>query len=379
MRGARGSTIRSVRQCRQLGTEGVLDLIPAGVRYYVTIDIDGFDPSIAPGTGTPSHGGFLYWEVMEILQGLAKRGKVVGIDLVEVAPAYDPSGITAIPRGAGAAELPRLHLPRARQASAAAGANVAGLLQVPARAGSKLTTREGNDDGHFCKELPLALLARLRWPCFGRARSLRDARAAVGEADKITCMYPVWVGFGPVHLANELGYFKDEGHHRRGDPRRRHAERHRRHGARRHRLLPAHRRRVSGPRPPQGHAGHHHRHDRPFDRRRRLGGRPVDQVGLRPEGQDHRGRAEPAGAAHHADGAEEAVQPVDQGHQPLGPRGRRRDRRLRRYQRRGGRHLRAGAQPGRLHPHRTAARTSSPRRRTTTTSSSTSSWRIPTS
>jgi agmatinase len=92
----RGSTIRSVRQCRKLGTAGVLDLIPAGARYYVTIDIDGFDPSIAPGTGTPSHGGFLYWEVMEILQGLARRGEVVGIDLVEVAPAYDPSGITAM-------------------------------------------------------------------------------------------------------------------------------------------------------------------------------------------------------------------------------------------------------------------------------------------
>jgi agmatinase len=92
----RGSVIRSVRQCRALGTSGVLELIPAGARYYVTIDIDGFDPSIAPGTGTPSHGGFLYWEVMEILQGLAKRGQVVGIDLVEVAPAYDPSGITAI-------------------------------------------------------------------------------------------------------------------------------------------------------------------------------------------------------------------------------------------------------------------------------------------
>ena len=74
----------------------MLDLIPGGVRYYVTIDIDGFDPSIAPGTGTPSHGGFLYWEVMEILQGLTLRGEVVGIDLVEVAPAYDPSGVTAI-------------------------------------------------------------------------------------------------------------------------------------------------------------------------------------------------------------------------------------------------------------------------------------------
>jgi agmatinase len=90
-----GSTIRSVRQCRRLGTAGVLELIPADARYYVTIDIDAFDPSIAPGTGTPSHGGFLYWEVMELLQGLARRGRVVGIDLVEVAPAYDPSGITA--------------------------------------------------------------------------------------------------------------------------------------------------------------------------------------------------------------------------------------------------------------------------------------------
>jgi agmatinase len=92
----RGAEIRSVRQFRRLGTEGALALIPAGVRYYVTIDIDGFDPSIAPGTGTPSHGGFLYWEVIEFLQGLARRGEVVGIDLVEVAPAYDPAGVTAI-------------------------------------------------------------------------------------------------------------------------------------------------------------------------------------------------------------------------------------------------------------------------------------------
>ncbi len=91
---ARGSSILSVRQARRLGAEGVLDKIPAGARYYVTIDIDGFDPSIAPGTGTPSHGGFLYYEVMEILQGLVRRGHVVGVDLVEVAPAYDPSGIT---------------------------------------------------------------------------------------------------------------------------------------------------------------------------------------------------------------------------------------------------------------------------------------------
>jgi NitT/TauT family transport system substrate-binding protein len=38
-----------------------------------------------------------------------------------------------------------------------------------------------------------------------------QANAAVGDPNKVTCMYPVWVGFGPVHLANELGYFKEEG------------------------------------------------------------------------------------------------------------------------------------------------------------------------
>jgi NitT/TauT family transport system substrate-binding protein len=39
----------------------------------------------------------------------------------------------------------------------------------------------------------------------------KEARATVGDSDKVTCMYPVWVGFGPVHLANELGYFEEEG------------------------------------------------------------------------------------------------------------------------------------------------------------------------
>ncbi len=91
-----GSDILSVRQFRKLGVEAVLERIPAGKRYYVTIDIDSFDPSIAAGTGTPSHGGFLYYEVLELLAGVAKRGTIVGLDLVEVAPDYDHSGSTAI-------------------------------------------------------------------------------------------------------------------------------------------------------------------------------------------------------------------------------------------------------------------------------------------
>ena len=90
-----GSDILSVRQFRKLGVDGVLERIPSGARYYVTIDIDGFDPSIAPGTGTPSHGGFTYYEALELFNGLTRRGSIVGLDLVEVAPDYDPAGSTS--------------------------------------------------------------------------------------------------------------------------------------------------------------------------------------------------------------------------------------------------------------------------------------------
>ncbi|MDQ2088417.1 agmatinase [Marimonas arenosa] len=93
---AMGSDILSVRQARALGPKALRKRIPKGARVYVTIDIDAFCPSIAPGTGTPSHGGFLYYDVLELLQQVAKHHQVVGIDLVEVAPDYDPTGGTAI-------------------------------------------------------------------------------------------------------------------------------------------------------------------------------------------------------------------------------------------------------------------------------------------
>ena len=91
-----GSDILSVRQMRELGPKATIARVPKGARVYVTIDIDAFCPSIAPGTGTPSHGGFLYYDVLEILQQLARTHDIVGIDLVEVAPDYDPTGSTAI-------------------------------------------------------------------------------------------------------------------------------------------------------------------------------------------------------------------------------------------------------------------------------------------
>ena len=91
----KGSEIFSVRHLRQMGINKILNEIPKNKRYYLTIDIDAFDPSIASGTGTPSHGGFYYYEVLELIDGIIKQGSVVGLDLVEVAPDYDLTNSTS--------------------------------------------------------------------------------------------------------------------------------------------------------------------------------------------------------------------------------------------------------------------------------------------
>ena len=62
---------------------------------YLTFDVDGVDPAFTPGTGTPEIGGFTSQQAMAILWGL-KGMNIVGADVVEVAPAYDPTGITAL-------------------------------------------------------------------------------------------------------------------------------------------------------------------------------------------------------------------------------------------------------------------------------------------
>ncbi len=71
---------------------------------YLTFDIDCLDPSYAPGTGTPVCGGLTSYQALEILRGLAGVN-VVGMDVVEVAPAYDVGEITALAAAALAMEM----------------------------------------------------------------------------------------------------------------------------------------------------------------------------------------------------------------------------------------------------------------------------------
>jgi agmatinase len=89
-----GSVIIGPREFRRIGLAAVLDRIPACANYYVTMDSDGFDPALMPGTGTPSPGGFSYHEVVDLVRGIAAKGSVVGFDLVEVSPPYDHTGVT---------------------------------------------------------------------------------------------------------------------------------------------------------------------------------------------------------------------------------------------------------------------------------------------
>lgn len=91
---AYGDLILSPRQMRRLGVAETLNLLPRGERYFVTIDIDVMDYSIAAGTGSPMLGGLYYEEMTDLLEGVAKMGKVVGFDFVEVSPPYDDPGGT---------------------------------------------------------------------------------------------------------------------------------------------------------------------------------------------------------------------------------------------------------------------------------------------
>lgn len=79
---------------------------------YITFDIDCIDPAFAPGTGTPVPGGFSSFEVLELLKSLQSLKNLVGADLVEICPSYDPSQITSLLGSSVAFELLNILIPK---------------------------------------------------------------------------------------------------------------------------------------------------------------------------------------------------------------------------------------------------------------------------
>jgi agmatinase len=81
---------------RDYGVDRVLEDVEPDVDTWITFDIDCLDPAIAPGTGVPEPGGFSYYEARALLRGVAARANVIGMDLVEVSPRYDPGELAAL-------------------------------------------------------------------------------------------------------------------------------------------------------------------------------------------------------------------------------------------------------------------------------------------
>lgn len=89
-----GSVLVTAKEVHDNGTEWVLDKIPEGGKYFLSIDIDGYDITLAPGVGSPSPGGLYYDQYSELIEGICKKVDVIGFDMVEVAPQYDQTATT---------------------------------------------------------------------------------------------------------------------------------------------------------------------------------------------------------------------------------------------------------------------------------------------
>lgn len=92
-----GVRIVEIEELFERGVPSVMEEareIVGGGETYVSFDIDGIDPSFAPGTGTPEIGGFTTFQAQQMVRALDGLN-LIGADLVEVSPPFDPSGGTA--------------------------------------------------------------------------------------------------------------------------------------------------------------------------------------------------------------------------------------------------------------------------------------------
>lgn len=90
----RGHTLVGAWELEPL--DGVIDRLPHDVPVYLSVDVDVFDPSVCPATSSPEVDGPGYATVMRLIAATVARNELVGMDLVELAPALDPSGNSSL-------------------------------------------------------------------------------------------------------------------------------------------------------------------------------------------------------------------------------------------------------------------------------------------
>jgi agmatinase len=91
-----GAHLISASDLHRAGVEGILQRIPAGGRYYLSIDADGLDPAAVPAVGAPQPGGITYLQAIDLIRGLANKGRLVGMDFVELMPGRDVNEISSL-------------------------------------------------------------------------------------------------------------------------------------------------------------------------------------------------------------------------------------------------------------------------------------------
>lgn len=95
-----GSHLIGAEQIHAEGMEPVLATIPEGRAVYLTIDADGLDPTEMPAVMAPTPGGIYFRQLAPLLRSVARRNRIVGMDVVEIAPSYDfANGLTCIMAG----------------------------------------------------------------------------------------------------------------------------------------------------------------------------------------------------------------------------------------------------------------------------------------
>jgi agmatinase len=96
---AYGAHLISAYELHEAGMDAILKRIPDGGRYYLTVDLDGMDCAIAPGVAAPMPGGVTFVQARRLIHGLVAKGRVVGMDVVEITPRTDVNQITCITAG----------------------------------------------------------------------------------------------------------------------------------------------------------------------------------------------------------------------------------------------------------------------------------------
>ena len=93
---AYGADLITAYELEDIGMDAVLDRIPDGGPYYLTIDADGLDPRIMPAVLAQTPGGLGWYQIRKLIHGLVNKGRVLGMDLVEIAPSYDVGHVTLV-------------------------------------------------------------------------------------------------------------------------------------------------------------------------------------------------------------------------------------------------------------------------------------------